>query len=276
MTTKRQEPPFSEDELRSVAKVLPDIATHDGLSALFREAGLDAAPNVAGLSKWQRISNALVARQSETGTGNFVMKFIQVALQPRRFVDQPGVFEDLRERVNRILAFRGWQLTAAGKFDKVGTAQTVSDARQRANRLRDELERRGVHPDVLRFCREELLQENYFHAVLEATKSVADKLREKTGLPGDGADLVQSACGLPKDGSAPLLAFNALRTDSERSEHKGIGNLLTGFFGTFRNPTAHAPKISWPVNEQDALDLLTMASFLHRRMDTACVLAPKP
>jgi uncharacterized protein (TIGR02391 family) len=126
-----------------------------------------------------------------------------------------------------------------------------------------------VHQDVLRFCREELLQENYFHAVLEATKSVGDKLREKTGLTGDGADLVQPACSLPKDGTAPLLAFNALRTESERSEHKGIANLLVGFFGTFRNPTAHAPKISWPVNEQDALDLLTMASFLHRRLDGA-------
>ena len=34
-----------------------------------------------------------------------------------------------------------------------------------------------MHPDVLAFCRAELLQQNYFHAVLEASKSVADKLR---------------------------------------------------------------------------------------------------
>ncbi len=30
---------------------------------------------------------------------------------------------------------------------------------------------------MLRFCREELLADNYFHAVLEAVKSVADKMR---------------------------------------------------------------------------------------------------
>lgn len=219
--------------------------------------------------RWQRIYNTLAVRQNETGTGNYVMKFIQTALQPRRFVERPLVFDDLRERANLLLAFRGYQLTPKGQFMAVSSAQTVSEARQRANRLRDELERRGVHQDVLRFCREELLQENYFHAVLEATKSVADKLREKTGLTGDGADLVQLACGLPKDGSAPLLAFNALSNDSERCEHKGLGNLLTGFFGTFRNPAAHAPKIFWSVNEQDALDLLTMASFLYRRLDFA-------
>jgi Protein of unknown function (Hypoth_ymh) len=40
-----------------------------------------------------------------------------------------------------------------------------------------ELARHDVHPDVLRFCRAELMQQNYFHAVLEAAKSVADKLR---------------------------------------------------------------------------------------------------
>ena len=67
----------------------------------------------------------------------------------------------------------------------------------------------------------------------------------------------------------PFLAFNTLQTESEQSEQKGMMNLMKGFFGTFRNTTAHAPKISWSVNEQDALDLLTMASFLHRRLDTA-------
>jgi hypothetical protein len=40
-------------------------------------------------------------------------------------------------------------------------------------------------------------------------------------------------------------------------------------FGTFRNVTAHAPKIHWNITEQDALDLLTLCSLLHRRLDAA-------
>ena len=120
----------------------------------------------------------------------------------------------------------------------------------------------------LRFCRAELLQDNYFHAVLEATKSVADKIRAKTGLTGDGADLVDQALALGKSGM-PFLAFNSLRTESEQSEQKGLLNLMKGIFGTFRSPTAHAPRLSWSMTEQDALDLLTMASFLHRRLDSA-------
>jgi uncharacterized protein (TIGR02391 family) len=41
--------------------------------------------------------------------------------------------------------------------------------------------------DVLRYCKEELVVDNYFHAVFEATKSVAEKVRSKTGLTTDGA-----------------------------------------------------------------------------------------
>jgi uncharacterized protein (TIGR02391 family) len=123
-----------------------------------------------------------------------------------------------------------------------------------------------VHPDVLQFCRAELLQNNHFHAVLEATRSVSDKLRKLTGLPGDAGELAEMALSLGKAGM-PFLAFNTLQTDSERSEQKGLKNLMAGFFGTFRNTTAHAPKITWSMSEQDALDLLTMASFLHRRLD---------
>jgi uncharacterized protein (TIGR02391 family) len=130
------------------------------------------------------------------------------------------------------------------------------------------LQRREVHGDVLRFCRAELIQDNYFHAVLEATKGLSDKIRARTGLTADGGPLAEQALGLGQ-ARTPFLAFNSLRTESEQSEQKGLLNLMKGLLGTFRNPTAHAPKISWNMTEQDALDLLTMASFLHRRLDRA-------
>ena len=67
----------------------------------------------------------------------------------------------------------------------------------------------------------------------------------------------------------PFLALNSLQTDTERDEQKGLMNLIKGMFGAFRNVTALAPKTSWTVTEQDALDLLTIASLIHRRLDTA-------
>jgi uncharacterized protein (TIGR02391 family) len=130
------------------------------------------------------------------------------------------------------------------------------------------LARRDVHPDVLAFCRAELLQQNYFHAVLEASKSVADKLRSLAGATGDGSPLVDALC-FPAAG--PRVRFNSLATDWERSEQSGIATLMKGLFSTFRNPVAHAPKVAWSTSRSDALDMLTLASMLHRRLDKADV-----
>jgi uncharacterized protein (TIGR02391 family) len=174
----------------------------------------------------------------------------------------------MRHDLNKVLAFCGYTLGEDGKIRTQTAVHTLTEAEERAGRLRAELRRRGVHADVLAFCRSELLQSNYFHAVFEATKSVADKIRSKTELSSDGSELVDQAFGLGKAG-IPFLAFNALQTDTERSEHSGLMNLMKGMFGAFRNVTAHAPKISWNMSEQDALDLLTIASFLHRRLDGA-------
>ena len=121
------------------------------------------------------------------------------------------------------------------------------------------------HPDVLKFCREELLSDNYFHAVLEAVKSVAEKIRNRTGLTDDGGELVDRAFG----GKTPMLAINALTTESEKSEQKGFCNLLKGTFGMFRNTTAHAPRLHWQMSKDDAEDLLSMVSLMHRRIDAA-------
>jgi len=81
----------------------------------------------------------------------------------------------------------------------------------------------------------------------------------------DGSTLVDDTLG----GNEPLLRINELTTDSHRSEQKGFVNLVKGVFGTFRNPTAHAPRIEWPISERDALDLFSIASYVHRRINDA-------
>jgi uncharacterized protein (TIGR02391 family) len=116
------------------------------------------------------------------------------------------------------------------------------------------------------------LEENYFHAVLEAVKGVAERIRNLSGLTSDGADLVNIALST----KAPRIAINALKTETEIGEQKGFVNLLLGLFGAVRNPTAHAPKIHWPMTEHDALDIFALISFIHRKLDAAIVVEAKP
>ncbi|HEX5482190.1 MAG TPA: TIGR02391 family protein [Terriglobia bacterium] len=253
---------FAESHIRKLAEILADAYTHGELSGLLVQCGI---AEQGGNPKWERVLLALAARQKADRCGNNVGAFIQAAMDPARFVGRTDDFAKFRDRLNEVLAFSGLHLGEDGKLKSVTQARTLTEAQERAGRLRNYLLQRNVHPDVLQFCRVELLQENYFHAVFEAAKSVAEKIRDKTGLTGDGADIVDKAFSL----TAPLLAINTLRTETEQSEQKGFANLLKGMFGTFRNVTAHAPKITWPIPEQDALDLLSLVSYLHRRLDAA-------
>ena len=64
----------------------------------------------------------------------------------------------------------------------------------------------------------------------------------------------------------PVLAFNRLETETEKTEHKGFAALLKGCFAAIRNPLAHEPKILWK-GEDDAADYFTLISLLHRKLD---------
>jgi uncharacterized protein (TIGR02391 family) len=190
-------------------------------------------------------------------------------MAPVSYVGSAKLFEDRRTAVNGALAFAGLSIGADGQLSTRTVAKTLSEAEQRARGLRSELLRRGAHAEVLRFCRAELLEDNYFHAVLEATKSLAERLRQCAGVQADGARLVDQVLEAESEARLPLVAFNSLATESDRSEHQGLTLMIRGVFSAFRNPTAHEPKILRPVGEQDATDLLTTISLIHRKLDTA-------
>ena len=264
-------PQFDETPLEQICRVLGETVTGPEISKIFRQIGIpDEHPTG---TKWRRLLTAFSDRQRRDRTGTSVVAFIYKAMNPVRYAHSSESFEKHRHSLNKILIFCGYSLEPNGKLRIQKAAQTLDEAEACAGKLRAELQRRGVHPDVLKFCRAELVRSNYFHAVLEATKSVAEKIRERAGLTSDGSQLVDEAFALGKVGK-PLLAFNSLQTDTERNEQTGMMNLMKGMFSAFRNPTAHAPKISWTVTEQDAFDLLTLASLLHRRIDAAVSTGP--
>lgn len=255
---------FSTSEIEAIAGALGD--TEDGLTGpeighLLATCRMeDPSPDI---TKRKRLYNAFAVRQNKSQNRRAILEFIRQAMKPERYARQIARFEPMRANLNRALLFAGLCVEEDGRLVAVERAETLSDAGRRTKELRADLETRGVHPDVLRFCREELLDENYFHAVFEAVKSIADKLRSLTGLHDDGAPLVDRALG----GDVPMLSINPFVTESEKSEQRGFANIVKGCFGMFRNTLAHAPKIHWTITKQDAEDLLTLVSLIHRRLD---------
>ncbi len=255
---------LTQTQIQAIADALGD--TEEGLTG--SEIGhllktckiLDPTPDI---TKRRRLYNALGEIQNKQRDRIPILAFIRYAMKPEAYIRTPERYEPMRARLNRALLFAGMRVEADGSLVSAEAARTISEAQRRARELRSDLETVGVHPEVLRFCRDELLADNYFHAVLEAVKSIAERLRELTGLSADGATLVDQVFG----GDPPLRSINDWISDTHKSEQRGFANLIKGILGMFRNPTAHAPKINWAVNKSDAEEALFLISFVHRRLD---------
>jgi uncharacterized protein (TIGR02391 family) len=226
----------------------------------------DVAPDA---TKWRRLEAAMQTRQQADRASNCLIRFITDAMEPSRYVDDPARFHALCDSLTEALALVGLKINDQGRVARATVAATLDDVARLAGRLQTELRRRGVHDQVLAYCREELIRKSLFHAVFEATKGLAARLRLLSGSTLDGTELVDY-CFAAKQGQ-PVVRINAYVTLTDRSEHSGFANLLRGVFGTFRNPPAHAPRAAddWSISEADALDLFSLLSFVHRRLDNA-------
>lgn len=261
-------PPFPAPAVEAICRDLAELATGSQIADLMQPLKIVEPPDASISTKWKRLFNAVAQAQNRQSDGRPLIRLIAEVMQPVRF-ETAEEYEHARSAINSRLLLYGYSIRTDGRVAVARRATSVSEAQERADALGFALRQRRIHPAVLEFCRPELLDENYFHAVLEATKSVADRIREMTGISKDGTVLVDLATST--QGGLPVLAFNALESEWERSEHIGLAMLAKGIFSAIRNPTAHAPKVKWVVDLQDALDVLTVVSLLHRRLDTARV-----
>lgn len=257
---------FEDGQLEALSKVLGDCASGSDISRILEARGIMDRSGES--TKWRRLYHCFADVQVEDGVPNRVLDFIRALLAPARFVGRSEEYEEHRARVNSVLAFSGIELGNDGQLRKCSVTKTLSEAERRLRTLQNRLRGRSIHPEVQKYCRTELLQENYFHAVFEAAKGLAQRIREKSGCDGDGAKLVQTVFSVER----PVLAINSLRTETEKSEHKGFAQLLAGCFAAVRNPLAHEPKILWR-GEEDAADYFSLISLLHRKLDQ-CVVVP--
>lgn len=232
--------------------------------------GRGALPNefFMKLKKSKRLYAALSNQQNRDNSSSGILNFIKAAMDPARYIDNKDLYDSRLSKLNVALSFTGMKLTETNTFVQIQKSETLSDAQRLATNFKTKLEQRNTHASILTYCTPELISNNYFHAVLEASKSVAAVIRQKSGLNSDGVKLVEDAFGIGKK-SYPILAINTLVSETEKSEHTGFMNLVIGLMGMFRNPTAHEPKISWPMSEQDALDIMSLISLIHRKLDDA-------
>ena len=176
----------------------------------------------------------------------------------------------MRMEINQVLMFVGLEVSDGGKLRAIVAAQSLSEVQRRTRDLHNKLTMYKAHYLVLACCKEEWLAQDYFHAVHEAAKSLADRVREMSGLNLDGSALFEKAFKV----ADPYVAMNKLMTSTEKNQQNGLKEMLCGVFHMVRNVTAHEMRIRWDINENDAVDILAQISYLHKLLDQ-CVSVPR-
>ena len=223
-----------------------------------------------GLTKWVRLYNAFCAAVNGGNSTNAIYQFIQYCMEPAQGLRNPERYSKMRLELNKVLMLVGVEIKDDGQFYSISKAQSLGEVQRRTKELREKLTGYGAHQEVLKCCRDELLAEDFFHAVQEAAKSLCDRVRTMSGLTTDGAMLFNTAFAVGN----PYIAYNSLRTSSEQNQQNGLKEMLCGVIHMVRNVTAHELRIHWDINEKDAIDILTQISYLHKLLDV-CTTVPR-
>ena len=264
-------PQLTPNQIEQIARIIGDTRagfTGSELGHLLAQCSMDDPDS--GLTKWKRLYNAFCVAVSKKGSTNIVFDFISYCMEPAQGINNSERYGRMMFELNRVLMLVGLEIRDDGEGHSVSKAKSLSEVQLRTKALRKKLTGYGVHSEVLRCCCDELLAQDYFHAVQEAAKSLCDRVRTMSGLTTDGVKLYNTAFAI----NDPYVAYNSLQTSSEQNQQNGLKEMLCGVIHMVRNVTAHELRIRWDVNEKDAVDILSQISYLHKLLDV-CVTVPR-
>lgn len=268
---------MNEQQLKAICDVLAHTdkgLTKSELTDILRQHGMivvddgslsNGVTYTYGLNKRKWLFNCFAEEINNHKSFEKIFSFIEKVMNPVSYIntDNRDKYNYRFEEINKVLLFIGLEITRNGTLIKAVKARSLDEVDRRVNSLKTQLYNRAIHSQVKKYCIKDYLQKDYYDAVFEAAKGLAERVREITGLTSDGGELFQKAFAK----NNPYIFFNALKTDSEKSEFCGLKELLEAIFHLVRNPAAHTPKVNWYIDEAKALDILTIISFAHKYLD---------
>ncbi|MBD8069777.1 TIGR02391 family protein [Bacillus sp. PS06] len=268
---------LSEQHLKAICDVLADTnkgLTRTEITNLLNQCKVELVEDgrsnkgyihTFGLSKSKWLYNCFVMEINNKQSFENIYLFIEKAMDPVSYTSEKkrDKFDFLFEELNKVLLLSGLLITNEGKLIPAERAKTLDEVDRRVNSLKKHLYNRAIHQEVTKYCIKDYLRKDYYDAVFESAKGLAERVRIISGLTTDGGALFQKAFSK----NDPYIFFNGLSTANEISEFVGLKELLEAIFHLVRNPAAHTPKVNWKVDETKALDILTVISFAHKYLD---------
>lgn len=249
--------------LEHIAILIGENFTNSEIAKCFKNLSL--SDRGADSTKRKRLMFVFNKYQNKNKNSKDTYRILEYLFNPIEFLNNEQRFKDLKVAINKILCLEGIEIDVNGKICLADKITNITKINERYNSLIVKLQERKAHSEVLRYCTEELLQENYFHSVFECCKGISERVRELSGLNTDGSPLFEQVFSTKK----PILKINDLKNSTDINQQNGLKEMINGITHYVRNVTAHTPKIKWTIDENDALEIFNIISFLHKILDNA-------
>ena len=244
----------------NIDKYLVECSIQD-ISTKSKSVGLGYIP---GDSKSKRIYKCFINEVHRTNNDLKIVSFIERALDPSRFADSKR-YDDILNDINSVLLFMGCEINKSGKVKIVKKATTIDEVQERINALENEAKKRNVHLEVLKYCKREYLDKDYFHAQFEASKGLFQRIRDLTNQNADGTKLINGVFSTDE----PMLILPNLKLTerTDKDEFLGYKHLFEYVVNAVRNPEGHTPRILASEELGECLDNFVIISRCHRFLD---------
>ena len=137
-----------------------------------------------GLNKRDWLYNCLVNEVNANNSLKRIYQFLTNALNSVSFTGQADRerYHHLLEETNKVLLLAGVSVNNAGQLVEVDQAKTLDEVDRRVNHLKRELYNRAIYSEIQKYCIKDYLRKDYYDAVFEADKGLAERVRQITGL----------------------------------------------------------------------------------------------
>lgn len=257
---------FNAQSIETISRIIGSIMTGSTISRMFET--LNIKDNSNHSTKWRRLDYVMRESQYLFNCGNKIIEIIQYVFHPTSsWFDNSNNYKSLINEINKCISFYGYELREDGKIYEIESSITRTQANERYDLLKSKLTERNIHPQILKFCTQDIVNEDYFSIIFEASKSIYDRIRDMTGITLDGNKLIYNCFDL----NYPIIIFNSLKNDTEINLYNGLKNILLSIAQIGRNPKAHTPKIYSYDNLDNCLDILNLISFAHKMLDQCSI-----
>ncbi|NMB97459.1 MAG: TIGR02391 family protein [Clostridiaceae bacterium] len=250
---------FTSSALEQISKIIGDRYTGSEITSFFEKCGFPEYVH-DGATKWRFVKRVLHQIQNSTYGSYNIVKIIKILCSPEEFYTNAELHRDIINSVNEVIEFYGLRINTDG------TITYLREKRSKPSEKDSEdaklFASRTLHHEIVKHSKVLFVEGNYFHAVFESCKAFDKYVKEKSCIDKHGTDLMSAALSL----KGPLK-LNKQITETEKNEQEGLMHLCMGLMRAIRNPESHEPKLDWNINREDALDILSLISFLYRRID---------